>query len=133
MLDRTQDQDWQTIILRKKQPNFTTSEQNINAARRQNLAINTDVKTSAVNKSTNVINASVNSRKLDNETEDFHLKKVPMDVAKVIEKGRLAKKLTQDALAKSLNMQAKQINEIERGQALYNGQQLARIKRFLGV
>lgn len=124
-------QDWETVVFRKKPQKYGTTEQDINKARRQDANIDTHKKTDVSNK--NLQNQSVNTRKLDAETEDFHHKKVPTEVAKAIERGRIAKKLTQDALARALNMQSREINEIEKGQALYNGQVLAKIKKFLDI
>lgn len=121
-------QDWQTVVFKKKPQKYGTGEQDINAARRNNLNIETHKKVGG-----NAGNASINIRKVEGETEDFHHKKVPIEVAKAIEKGRLAKKLSQEALAKSLNMPKAEINEIERGTAIYNGQTLSKIKRFLGI
>lgn len=124
-------QDWQTVVFHKKPQKYSTSEQDINKARRSDANIDTKKKVNVSNKAGG--NTSIDSRKLDSETEDFHHKKVPMEVAKAIEKGRLEKKLTQDALAKALNMQSREISEIEKGRAIYNGQVLAKVKRFLGV
>ena len=120
-------QDWQTVVIRKRQPKWDSSEKSVNAARRNDIAIDT------IRKQKHGGNASINKAKLDQETEDFHLKKVPMDIAKSIEKGRIAKKLSRDDLAKALSIPAQEINEIERGQALYNGERLAKIKRYLGI
>lgn len=117
-------QDWQTVVLRnKKQKQYSTSEQDINVARRNNMQIETRTK----------VVSQPQLRKVEMETEDFHVKKVPTSVGKDIERARVAKKLTQEALAKALNMQPKQINEIERGQALYDGQLLSKVKRYLGI
>lgn len=124
-------QDWQTVVFHKKPQKYGTSEQDVNKARRQDANIDTLKKGNVSNKV--VGNSSIDSRKLESETEDFHHKKVPMEVAKAIEKGRLVKQLSQDALAKALNMQSRDINAIEKGQAIYNGQVLAKIKRYLGV
>ena len=78
-------------------------------------------------------NESVNKSKIDNETEQFHHKKVPKDIAQSIVTGRCNKKMTQEALAKALNMQQKEIAEIETCKAIYNGGHLAKIKRYLGI
>jgi ribosome-binding protein aMBF1 (putative translation factor) len=56
---------------------------------------------------------------------------VPKDVAQSIVNGRVAMKLTQKDLAARLNMQLKEIQEIESGRAVYNKQVVGRIKRFL--
>ena len=123
-------QDWQTVVFKKRISKYGQTEKDINAARRQNATVVTSAKTHVNNKSGN---SSINTRKVEEETEDFHHKRVPMEVAKAIERARLEKRLTQDALAKSLNMPTRDINEIEKGVAIYNGQLLAKIKHFLGI
>jgi ribosome-binding protein aMBF1 (putative translation factor) len=73
------------------------------------------------------------NKKLDQETEDFHHKHVPRDLSALITRARIEKKLTRVQLARSLNMQESKIGEIENGSAIYNGAELAKIKRFLGI
>lgn len=124
---RGEHQDWETVVFKKRPQKFGNTEKDINTARRENRAI--DVINKNVIKATD--NASINKRKLDQETEDFHHKLVPNDIAKSIEKARIENKLTQEALAHALNMQVKDINEIEKGKAIYNGQVLAKIKKYL--
>jgi ribosome-binding protein aMBF1 (putative translation factor) len=125
-------QDWTPVILKKREKSYNTSEKDVNEARRNNKAIETHNKLYN-NKPNNVSNPSINARKLEQETEDFHLKKVPTDIGKAIERGRIAKKLTRSQLAQSFNFKEKYIEEIEKGSALYNGSDLARIKRFLEI
>ena len=120
-------QDWETVVFRKKPQRYGNTEQDINKARRNdNLQIETHLRAKAQAQGQNL-------RKLDADTEDFHHRLVPMDVAKAIEKARLTKQLTQDALARALNMQGRQINDIEKGRALYDGPTLSKIKRYLGI
>lgn len=123
-------QDWQTVVFKKRPQQFTNTEKDINIARRDNRQI--DVLNKNVSNKSND-NSSVNKRKLDHETEDFHHKLVPNNIGKAIERARMERKLTQDGLAKALNMQMRDINEIEKGKALYNGHILAKIKRYLNI
>lgn len=120
-------QDWTTVVLKKRQP-----DNDVNAARRNDKPIETHQK-AYNNKPTSSSNPSINARKLDQETEDFHLKKVPKDIGKAIERARIAKQLTRGKLAQSLNLKEKYIEEVEKGTALYNGQCLAKIKAFLDI
>ena len=58
---------------------------------------------------------------------------VSKEDAQRIVAGRVAKKLCQKDLAMRLNMQPKDIQDIENGKAVENKQVISRIKRFLGV
>lgn len=78
-------------------------------------------------------NQSINVKKVSEETEDFHHKKVSKDIAQSIISARCSRKLTQEGLAKALNMPQKDISDIETCKAIYNGGQLAKIKRFLNI
>lgn len=61
------------------------------------------------------------------------LKRVCKEDTQRIIQGRVNKKLCQKDLATKLNMQLKDIQEIENGKALENKQQLAKIKKFLQI
>lgn len=112
-------QDWKTVVLKpKKEVQTKVVEKSL---------------LSNKNSCQHITNESINIKKLDAETEEFHHKKVPSNVGKDIVTARCARKLTQQALANSLNMNVKDIAEIESGRAIYNGQQLSKIKRFLGL
>jgi ribosome-binding protein aMBF1 (putative translation factor) len=122
-------QDWKTVILKGSSVN-----PDLNTARRNNTPIETRNKfNNKTNNANNSSNPSVNARKLEEETEDFHLKKVPTSVGNAIERARLANKLTRSDLAKALNFKEKYIEEVEKGTAIYNGQHLSKIKTRLGI
>jgi len=59
--------------------------------------------------------------------------KVDLNLSKSIQQARLAKKMTQDQLAKQLNIDKKIITEYENGKAIPNGQVIAKIERALGA
>ena len=93
--------DWNTVtVLRGKQamrPGAAKSEAAVNAARRRGEAVSTEQKYGAgMNKHGAT---SMNTAKLDRETEELKHEKVSMDVGKLIQKGRQAKNLTQKDLA----------------------------------
>ena len=67
------------------------------------------------------------------ETEDFKIKYVPSNVSQLIINGRNANKLTRKQLAINLNFKEDVIADIENGKAIYNGNIIARIKKYLGV
>lgn len=119
-------QDWNVVIIRSKEARTREQQQQ----RQQHLQ---DTNKHIKSHNNKVTNTSVNVCKLENETEDFHVKRVPMDLAKLIERTRTTKKLSQESLGKALNISKHIINDIEKGKAIYNGQQLATIKRYLGI
>jgi ribosome-binding protein aMBF1 (putative translation factor) len=67
------------------------------------------------------------------ETEDVKIKYVPSNVSQLIINGRNTKKLTRKQLANELNLKEDVIADIENGKAIYNGNIIARIKKYLGV
>lgn len=70
--------------------------------------------------------------KLEKETEDFHVKKVSLSVAREISGKRVAKGWSQKELAQRCNFPAKEIHDVENGTALYDGSKIDKIKRILG-
>ena len=72
--------------------------------------------------------------RLDQSSDAYAIEKVPRETAQAIIKARTARKLSQDALAKQLNVKVTVVKEIENGKApLKNNRDLQKIKRFLGV
>jgi ribosome-binding protein aMBF1 (putative translation factor) len=73
--------------------------------------------------------------KLDKKIEEGDLKhqKINKELSKQIQQARLSKGYTQKDLANKLSLQASIINDIECGRAIYNGQQISKIKRILGI
>jgi ribosome-binding protein aMBF1 (putative translation factor) len=67
------------------------------------------------------------------ENGENPIKYVSNDDAKKIIQGRVAAKLTQKQLAMKVNMQEKDIKEIESSKAVENKQVLSRIFRVLGI
>ena len=83
-----------------------------------------------VEKKKSTTNSSV---KLDENDEVISIKTVPKDIAQLITDARVAKKLTRKNLANNLNLQESIITEIETCKAIYNGNLIAKIKKYLGV
>lgn len=71
--------------------------------------------------------------KLDENDEIKSIKYVPREISQLIIDGRCAKKLTRKDLARNLNLKEDVIADIELGKAIYNGNQIAKIKNYLGV
>jgi len=67
------------------------------------------------------------------ELEDHKIKYVPSNVSQLIISGRNANNLTRKQLAMNLNFKEDVIADIENGKAIYNGNIIARIKKYLGV
>jgi ribosome-binding protein aMBF1 (putative translation factor) len=61
-----------------------------------------------------------NLAKIDNETENFNIKKIPIALSKEISAARIIKKLTQKELANKLNIIPSIYIDIENGKAIYN-------------
>merc|ERR1711944_53014 len=74
---------------------------------------------------------SLNTTKLDRETEELKHATVPMDVGKLIQKGRQAKNLTQKDLATKICEKPQIVNEYESGKAIPNQAILAKMERVL--
>lgn len=73
------------------------------------------------------------SIKLNEYDEVIAIKVVPKEIAQLITNARVAKKLTRKVLANNLNLQESVITEIETGKAIYDGNMIAKIKKYLGV
>lgn len=75
----------------------------------------------------------INTRKLDDCSEAQKHKIIDRELSQQIIKARCAKKLTQDALAKQLNINVSIIKEYETGKAIVNNQILQKICRVLCI
>lgn len=71
--------------------------------------------------------------KLDANDEITRIKYVPKIIAQQIIAARLVKKWTRKELAQKLNMKEDIIASIELGKAIYDGAQIARIKKSMGI
>jgi len=93
------DQQWEPVVIKKKLPKGASakSEKVVNAARRQGLAVDTVSKYGAATNKHSV--TTLNTAKLDQESEELKHDKVPLEIGKLIQKGRQDKGLTQKDLA----------------------------------
>ena len=76
---------------------------------------------------------SNNARKLDDETEDFHVVKSGLSLGKAIQQSRTAKGFTQKQLATVINEKAQVVQQYEQGLAIPNPQVISRMERTLGT
>ncbi|KAG8190399.1 hypothetical protein JTE90_022041 [Oedothorax gibbosus] len=126
--------DWDTVTyLRKKAPKASQmrSQQAINQAQRQGLAIETTKKFHAATNKQH--STSANTSKLDKETEQLHHDTIGLDVGRLIQQGRQNKNLTQKDLATRINEKPQVINDYEAGRAVPNQQILTKIERVIGM
>ena len=75
-------------------------------------------------------------RKIDNETENFTIQKIPSMLSKQITSARINLKLTQKDMAIKLNVQQNVYTELENGKAIYsthNKQLINKLERVIGV
>ena len=72
-------------------------------------------------------------RKLDQTSEAQKHNLVPIETSKALMAKRCQLKITQDQLAKSLNIKKQVIVEYETGKAILNKQLLSKIKKKLGL
>lgn len=76
---------------------------------------------------------SLNTRKLDEDTENLSHEKVPTELKKAIMQARQDKKLTQSQLAQLINEKPQIIQEYESGKAIPNQQIISKLERALGA
>lgn len=69
----------------------------------------------------------------ENGEEVIKINKVTKDISTLIISARLIKKLTRKQLANNLNLKEDIIVDIETGKAIYDGNLIAKIKKYLGV
>ncbi|XP_021895058.1 multiprotein-bridging factor 1b [Carica papaya] len=128
-------QDWEPVVIRKKAPTAAAKkdEKVVNAARRAGAEIETVKKSHAgLNKAAST-STSLNTRKLDEETENLTHDRVPTELKKAIMQARMDKKLTQAQLAQLINEKPQIIQEYESGKAIPNQQIISKLERALGA
>ncbi|XWS30045.1 hypothetical protein CRYUN_Cryun24cG0084300 [Craigia yunnanensis] len=128
-------QDWEPVVIRKKAPNAAAKrdEKAVNAARRAGAEIESVKKATAGTNKAASSSTSLNTRKLDDETENLAHERVSTDLKKNIMQARMDKKLTQSQLAQMINEKPQIIQEYESGKAIPNQQVISKLERALGV
>ena len=114
------DQDWEPLVLRKKQIKSKQDKQN--AIRKGN----SEVKEKNTGKSEND-----KMRKLDEETETFKVETVNKSISKAIMEARTKLKMKQKDLAKIVNVQPQIIQQYENGKAKPEIAVLRKLERVL--
>ncbi|XP_028761787.1 multiprotein-bridging factor 1b-like isoform X2 [Neltuma alba] len=121
-------QDWEPVMIRKKAPTAAArkDEKAVNAARRAGAEVETVKKYNAGSNKPASSTTSLNTKKLDEDTENLAHEHVPTELKKAIMKARMEKKLSQAQLA-----QPQVIQEYESGKAIPNQQIISKLERAL--
>ena len=77
--------------------------------------------------------SSINARKLEEETEDFNIKKVNRKLSTAISSARTAKGMKQKDLATKINVLPALIQKYENGQAIPDQQVINKLQKVLKV
>lgn len=122
-------------MIRKKAPTSAArkDEKAVNAARRSGAEIETIRKSTAGTNKAASSSTTLNTRKLDEDTENLAHQKVPTELKKAIMQARQDKKLTQSQLAQLINEKPQIIQEYESGKAIPNQQIISKLERALGA
>ncbi|KAL6999634.1 Multiprotein-bridging factor 1b [Sarracenia purpurea var. burkii] len=128
-------QDWEPVVIRKKAPTAAArkDEKAVNAARRAGAEIETIRKSTAGSNKAASSSTSLNTRKLDDETENLSHDRVPTELKKAIMQARMDKKLTQAQLAQMINEKPQVMQEYESGKAIPNQQIISKLERALSA
>ena len=81
-------------------------------------------------------NVDLHKIKIENETENFKIQKIPNKLVREIIDVRNIKKITQKEMAVKLNIQLNIYNDIESGKAIYNQQTkeiIQKIQRLFAI
>mmetsp|Transcript_600 Transcript_600/g.1889 ORF Transcript_600/g.1889 Transcript_600/m.1889 type:complete len:144 (-) Transcript_600:17-448(-) len=130
----TTNQDWEPVVFHKTGPKGKASKSSseVNAARRSGAAVETSTKFGGgSNRAAHSVCS--NAKKLDENTETFRHETVSHDFKMALQQARLAKKMTQAALATAICEKGTVINEYEAGKAIPNGAIINKLNRALGV
>ncbi|KAE8794675.1 multiprotein bridging factor 1 [Hordeum vulgare] len=128
-------QDWEPIVVRKRAQNAADKkdEKAVNAARRSGAEIDTTKKYNAGTNKAASSGTSLNTKRLDDDTENLSHERVSSDLKKNLMQARLDKKMTQAQLAQMINEKPQVIQEYESGKAIPNNQIIGKLERALGA
>ena len=78
---------------------------------------------------------NLRNTKMEKKIEEGNLKhqKINPELSKKIQQARLSKNMTQKQLANRLSIPVNEINEMECGRFIYNGQKISKVTRFLSI
>merc|ERR1712193_137393 len=104
-----------------------------NTALRNGQAVDTEKKHAGGTNSASSSKMVTTAAKLDEHGDRFKHASVSHEFKLALQQARLAKKLSQHALATGINEKVSVINEYECGKAIPNGQIINKLNRALGV
>jgi len=127
--------DWNTVTVignkRGGAGGGMNKDRQVNLARRQGQAVSTETKYGAGGNTQK--GTSLNTAKLDSETEELKHKQMDLNVGKLIAQGRQAKEMSQKDLATKICEKPQIVTEYEQGKGIPNQQILAKMERALGM
>lgn len=118
-------QDWKQVVLRRTDNNMRVQSSRSKIPRHQ---MNKTISGHGIMGTT-----AMNAKNIDNETETFKLKKVPLVISRAIQQCRVNAGMTQKQLAQNLNVKPTTIQCYENGKAVPNGRVIQRIEKCLGL
>jgi putative transcription factor len=121
------EQDWDVVVLRKKGAKPSAEE-----AKRAGAPVVAEKRFGAGSNKT-AQGGAVYARKLEEETDDFHLPSVSLEFKVALQQARQSKGWTQKDLAQRANEKPSVINDYESGRAVPNPQVVSKLQRVLGV
>lgn len=123
---------WDSVtVLKKKPPPITNKKVAINKAIQQGEQVDLTKKFNAGANKHYV--TSLNTAKLDSETEKLSHNKVGLDTGRAIQAARAAKGWNRQEFATKICERLQVVNEFESGAAIMNNQILAKMEKALGV
>ncbi|KAI9093177.1 hypothetical protein K1719_027191 [Acacia pycnantha] len=108
-------QDWEPVVIRKNALTAAAlkDEKAVNAACRAGAEVETVKKYYAGSNQASSSRTSLNTKKLDEDTENLAHERVPTELKKAIMQARMEKKLSQAQLAQIINEKPQVIQEYE--------------------
>jgi putative transcription factor len=126
-------QDWTPVVWNKKAPTGAKASDAhvVNEARRMGKDIEVEKRRTAGNSS--LSHQISNAKKLEEETESFHLPHVSHEFRLALQKVRQGKGMTQQQLATLISEKVTVINDYESGKAIPNGAIISKLNKALDV
>ena len=127
-------QDWDTVTWTKNGPTGSKvrDKAEVNKAARSGN-VETSKKFGAGGNASSHSKQPENAKKLDEHGETFKHDTVSHDFKMALQQARLAKKMSQAALATAINEKQSVVNEYEAGKAIPNGALVQKLNKALGV
>lgn len=123
---------WDSVtVLKKKSVPPPSKKAAINKAMQQGEQIDLQKKFNAATNKHH--GTSLNTAKLDAETEKLSHNKVGMDVGRLIQQSRAAKNWKREEFATKICEKAQVVTDYENGSAIPNNQVLSKMERALGI